>query len=87
MIGLYGDAADDAGSGSGDLARISRVGLRMSALDHPQRTIANIHFARLAVQFKKERASAIGMRFADGQKLDDERLARFDLDSDFFAGL
>src|SRR5204863_4996395 len=63
------------------------IGLGMSALDYAQRAIADVHFAGLAVQFKKERASAVGMRLADGQKLDDEGFSGFDFDGDLFARL
>src|SRR5205807_8685477 len=87
VIGLHGNAADDACGRRSDLTWIGRIGLGMSALDYAQRAIADVHFARLAVQFKKERASAVGMRLADGQKLDDEGFSGFDFDGDLFAGL
>src|SRR4029077_10507184 len=50
-----------------------------------QRAIANIDLTGLPVQFKKERARAVRMRLADGQKLDDERFAGFDFYGDFFS--
>ena len=59
----------------------------MSAFNHPQRAVAHVDFAGLSVQFEKERACAISVRFADGQKLDDQGLSGFDFDIDFFAGL
>ena len=62
--------------GARDLAGIGRVGLRMGALDDAQRVVAHVDFARLAVQFKEERARAVGMRVAGGQKFDDERFSR-----------
>ena len=52
-----------------------------------ERPIAHVDAARLAVELEEDRAAAVGMRIADGQELDDQRLARLDLDGDFLARL
>ena len=43
--------------------------------------------ARLAVELEEHGAAAVGVRIADGQELDDQRLAPFDVDGDFLARL
>src|SRR5437879_9433472 len=55
----------------------------MGTLHDSQRPIADIDLPGLPVQFKEERARAIGVWLADGQKLDDERFAGFNFYGDF----
>src|SRR6266436_2535576 len=55
----------------------------MSTLNNSERAIAHIDLTGLPVQFKEERARAIGVWFADGQKLDDERFTGFNFYGDF----
>src|SRR5580704_8638274 len=71
LIGLDGDAGDYAGGGSADLAGIGGIGFWMRALDDAEGAIADVDFARLAIQLEKEGAGAVGMRIAAGQELDD----------------
>jgi len=72
MIRLHRDSADHTRGRRGHLSRIGGIGLRMSTLNDSERAIAHIDFTGLPVQFKEERARAIGVWLADGQKLDDE---------------
>ena len=63
------------------------IGLRMLVQLSFQRAIRHVHFARLAVQFKEDRPQAVFAGFAGGEVLDDQPLARLDLDGNFFAAL
>ncbi len=52
---------------------------------HLQTLVADLHFARLPVQFEKHRAVAFGMRLAHRQKLDHQRFARLQFHRDLVA--
>ena len=82
-----GDADDQAGQRRGDLVRVGRVGLGGLAHGRGQRAVGDDDLAGLAVELEEDGAVAVGVRLADGQQLDDQRLARLDLDRDLGAGL
>ena len=69
--------------------RIARVRFRPAAHDalSCQRLVEDQHFARLAVQFEEHQPPAVFVRVADRQELDDQRLARLDIDAGFLARL
>src|ERR1700720_2359432 len=48
-----------------------------------QGAIPHVDLPRLAVQFEKQGARAVGMRFTDGEEFYDQSLARFDRDGNF----
>ena len=48
---------------------------------------SDLDLAGLAVQLEEDRPLAVGVRLADGQELDDQRLARLDLDEVLLARL
>ena len=52
-----------------------------------QRAIDHAHVPRLAVEFEEHGPRAVGVRLADGEELDDQRLAFLDFDRDFLADL
>src|SRR6516162_4539141 len=87
MVNLDSDAADESRGGSAHLAGIFGINLGMRALDDAQRAVANGDLSGLAVQFEKECPRAIGMRFADGKKLEDHRFAGLDFDRDLLTRL
>src|SRR5258708_33378154 len=87
MVNLHRDSADEAGGWSAHLTGIFGVGLGMAALNDAQRAVAHGDFPRLAVEFEEKRARAISVRFADGKKFHDHRLARLNLDRNLFAWL
>ncbi len=64
---------------------IAGVGLGLHFFLHVERRIGNLHFARITVQFKGQRAQAILVRRADVDELDVKRLAHLDVHGDFFA--
>src|SRR5262249_52937315 len=43
----------------------------------------DVNLARLAVEFEEDSAMAVGMRLADRQELDDQRLSLFDINGGF----
>ena len=87
LIQLDGDGGHDAGDRRADLAGVRGVGLDSRLLLHVELLIADVDFAGLAVQFEEDGASAVGVRFADGEELDHQRLAGFELDGDIVAAL
>ena len=64
------------------MLRVARLGLRprLRPLGPSERS-SDQHLARLAVQLEEHRPRAVGVRLADGQELDDQRLARLDVDA------
>ena len=64
------------------MAGIGRIGFGVGSLFGLERLIAHVHFARLAVQLKKYGARAVGMGISHGEKLDDQRFPRLDIDGD-----
>ena len=64
---------------------IGRVGLDGLGRRCFQRAIDDGHVARLAVQLEEDGPRAVGVRLADRQELDDQRLARLDVDRDLLA--
>ena len=68
------------GSGAADLVRVGRVGLGGLADGRGERAVDDLDLAGLAVQLEEDGPLAVGVRLADGQELDDQRLARLDLD-------
>src|SRR5262249_410760 len=77
---------DNAGSGSTDLTSLSRIRFRMRSLRDAQRPVADVYFARLAVQLEVECTRTVGMWLARGEIFDDQRFARLNFDGDFIAG-
>ena len=75
-----GHADDQAGQGGADLVRVVRVGLGGLAHGGGERAVDDLDLAGLAVQLEEDGALAVGVGLADGQELDDQRLARLDLD-------
>ena len=60
-----GDAADQACGGRADVAGIADgIGLGMAAFDDAEGAVADVDFARLAVQFEEQGAGAVGMGVA-----------------------
>src|SRR5262245_54384922 len=59
----------------------------MGSFYYTQRLVAHIHFPWLAVQFEKERSCPIRMWLACRHIFNDERLARFYRNGDFFLRL
>ena len=86
LVQLHGDRGDDARDRRADLAGIAGIGLdaRGAAFDF-EAAVADGDFARLAVQFEEDRARAVGMRLADGEEFDDQRLAGLEFDGDLLA--
>src|SRR5207245_8318619 len=70
-----------------DLERVGGVGLGMGFLRAAECLVEDEDFARLAVQLEEDKPLAGGVRVADGQELDNQRLALLDVYADFFAGL
>ena len=68
--------------GSGEPIWLGSLGIghRTLADRRGQRAVDDLHFAWLAVELEKDRPHAVGVRFAHGEQLDDQRLARLDLD-------
>ena len=87
LVEPYGNRGHYAGNGCADLAGQCRVGFRLGRFLHLQAAIAHGDFAGLAVQFEEDRAGAVGVRFADGLELHDQRLAGFQFDGDIRAAL
>ena len=87
LIGLDRDGRDHAGQRGADMAWVIRVCLQSFGGAGFERAVAHRDFARLAVQLEEHQAPAVQVRIADGQELDDQRLALFDVHADFIAGV
>ena len=87
VAGFDGHGDDHARHRRADLLGVGGVGLGGLDAVGLQRLVDDGHIARLAVELEEDGARAVGMRLADRQELDDQRLARLDLDRDFLARL
>ena len=80
-------ADDQTGQRRADLVGVGWIGLGGLADGRGQRAVEDLDLARLAVELEEDRALAVGVRLAHGQQLDDQGLARLDLDLDLLARL
>ncbi len=87
VAGSDGDLNDHPRHAGADMTRILRIGPPPLLLGRLHRAIDDRHFPGLTVEFEEHRAPTVSVRFAHREETDDERLARFDVDSDLLARL
>ena len=87
LIEFHGDSRDHAGNRRADLSGLIGVGLGFGLLGHLQLTVADRDLAGLPVELEEDGACAVGMRLADGEELNHQRLAGFQLDRHIRAAL